>query len=296
MTPSLVPNRRLLVLACSATKRRDPDYMPARLRYDGPLWRTLRSVDPDGTRAKVAFLSAHYGFRDAETPIAHYDARLTPDLAERMIAGGMTTGWPRPRRRDGPDKAGMHPGTEIASMARYGCEPFHDVALVGGGLYLDVMRAMLTGFQRMGRRLGHHHQRPDRPHAAGPAPMAAHDRGSTGRCAMMSHHEARRTLVVMEARLRQTRHNFHELERSLREKAEAAAIESRPKARRYNRRMANWTGLDEEAYFGFLDRLIDDAAADLDRLRRKVDRQDAAIEALRRKYRVNTERLAYTPL
>lgn len=150
MTTSLVPNRRLLVLACSAMKRRDADYMPARLRYDGPLWRTLRSVDPDGTRAKVAFLSAHYGFRDAETSIAYYNARLTPDLAGRMIAGGMTTRWPRPRRRNGPDNAGMHPGHEIASMSRYGREPFGDVALVGGGLYLTVMSAMLAGFQRMG--------------------------------------------------------------------------------------------------------------------------------------------------
>ncbi|MBP0440480.1 hypothetical protein [Tianweitania sediminis] len=56
---------------------------------------------------------------------------------------------------------------------------------------------------------------------------------------MMSHHEARQTLSCMETRLRETRHNLHELERSLREKAEAAAIESRPKVRRYNRRMSN---------------------------------------------------------
>ena len=69
--------------------------------------------------------------------------------------------------------------------------------------------------------------------------MAAHDCGWKGRCAMMSHHEARQTLSCMETRLRETRHNLHELERSLREKAEAAAIESRPKVRRYNRRMSN---------------------------------------------------------
>lgn len=149
MTAPSNTTRRLLIMACSATKRPDARYIPARLRYDGPLWRTLRTVDPDGTRADVAFLSAHYGFRDAETPIAHYDARLTPDLAERMIAGGMTTRWPRPRHRNGPDNAGVHPGVEIASMARYGREPFGDVALVGGGLYLTVMRAMLEGFQRM---------------------------------------------------------------------------------------------------------------------------------------------------
>ena len=82
---------RLLVLACSATKRSDPDPIPALARYDGPLWRTLRAADPEGRTAKVAFLSAHYGFRDAAAPIADYDARLTQDLAERMIAGGVTT-------------------------------------------------------------------------------------------------------------------------------------------------------------------------------------------------------------
>ena len=150
MSTPLDSTRRLLVLACSATKRPDAGHMPARLRYDGPLWRTLRSVEPNGVHTRVAVLSAHYGFRDAETPIAYYDARLTPDLAARMIAGGMTTRWPRPRRRNGPDNAGMHPGAEIASMARYGHAPFGDVALVGGGLYVTVMRAVLEGFQRMG--------------------------------------------------------------------------------------------------------------------------------------------------
>jgi hypothetical protein len=73
-----------------------------------------------------------------------------------------------------------------------------------------------------------------------------------GECVMLSHHEARQTLTRMEARLRETQHNLHELERALRDKAEEAAITSRPKARRYNRRMSNWTGLDEETYLGFL--------------------------------------------
>lgn len=52
-----------------------PGYMPAIERYDGPLWRTLRSVDPRGEKAKVAFLSARLGFRAAATPIEIYDAR-----------------------------------------------------------------------------------------------------------------------------------------------------------------------------------------------------------------------------
>ena len=141
--------RRLLVLACSATKRHDIDRIPGRDRYDGPLWRTLRTTDPDDRLARVAFLSAHFGFREARTEIEDYDARLTRDLAERMIAGGVTTRWPRPRSPRRPDNCGMHPGAEIAQLTRYAKEPMEDVALVGGHLYLDVMRALLVGFREM---------------------------------------------------------------------------------------------------------------------------------------------------
>ncbi|MEN3213964.1 hypothetical protein PUR23_28680 [Methylorubrum populi] len=141
---------RLLILACSATKRPDPDRIPAFARYDGPLWRTLRAADPDRRRARVAFLSAHYGFRDAATPIADYDARLTRDLAERMIAGGVTTRWPRPPSPRRPDASGIHAGAEIAGLARHGAEPFADVALVGGQLYLEVMQALVRGSVEMG--------------------------------------------------------------------------------------------------------------------------------------------------
>ena len=141
--------RRLLVLACSATKRHDIDRIPGRDRYDGPLWRTLRTTDPEDRLARVAFLSAHFGFREARTEIEDYDARLTRDLAERMIAGGVTTRWPRPRSPRRPDNCGMHPGAEIAQLTRYAKEPMEDVALVGGHLYLDVMRALLVGFREM---------------------------------------------------------------------------------------------------------------------------------------------------
>lgn len=141
---------RLLILACSATKLPDAGRMPARERYDGPLWRTLRAIDPGERMAKVGFLSARYGFRAADTPIEAYDARLSPELAERMIRGGMITRWPRPPRRTAPDTYGVHPGAEIASLSRYGKEPFQEVALVGGGLYLTVMRAFAEGFREMG--------------------------------------------------------------------------------------------------------------------------------------------------
>jgi len=113
---------------------------------------------------------------------------------------------------------------------------------------------------------------------------------------MMSHPEACTVLTRMEASLHHTRHNLYELERSLRDRAETETIDSRPKTRRYNCRMSNWTGLDEEIYLQILDRLTDNAAADLDRLRRKIERQDAAIETLRKKYRVNAGRPVFTPL
>lgn len=74
--------------------------------------------------------------------------------------------------------------------------------------------------------------------------------------------------------LRNTRHNLYEPERSLRYRVETETINSRPKMRRYNRGMSIWT---------------DNAAADFERLRRKIDRQDAAIEMMR-KCRVNPGR------
>jgi hypothetical protein len=142
--------RRLLILACSVTKRHDTHPIPARDRYDGPLWRTLRATDPYDRLARVGFLSARFGFRDAQTRIEDYDARLGEDLAARMMAGGMTTRWPRPPSRRRPDNYGMHPGAEIASLTRYGAEPMVDVALAGGHLYITVMRALLNGFIEMG--------------------------------------------------------------------------------------------------------------------------------------------------
>ena len=122
--------------------------MPARERYDGPFWRTLRVADPDGRRAKSP--SARYGFRATDTPIEDDDTRLILELAARMIAGRMTRRRPRLPSSNKPDLYGSYPGTETASLSAYGREPFRTVALVGGGFYLGVMRAMLDGFVEVG--------------------------------------------------------------------------------------------------------------------------------------------------
>lgn len=145
------PSERLLILACSATKRNGPEYMPAIERYDGPLWRTLRSVDPTGEKAKVAFLSAHLGLRAADTPIEMYDARMTPQMAADMMTGDLGTRWPRQKTQRRGMPSGEHPGMHIYSLCG-GARPiaFREVALAGGHLYLDVMRHLAGLFRAKG--------------------------------------------------------------------------------------------------------------------------------------------------
>ncbi|MFG1426863.1 MAG: hypothetical protein ACOY3N_11965 [Bradyrhizobium sp.] len=76
-------------------------------------------------------------------------------------------------------------------------------------------------------------------------------------------------------------------------RADAETIRGRPKARHYRRAMSRWSGVDEAEYRRILDDLLKAAGPDLDRLRRRIVRQEAAIEALRRKYRVNEPRPSF---
>lgn len=142
--------RRLVILGCSATKLHTPGYIPASERYNGPLWQTLRTVDPDGTRAAHAFFSARYGFGSADHPIEDYNTRLTPELVRAMIAGGLGTRWPRPPSRKKPDSYGIHAACTMYSMTEHGRAPFDDVAIVGGELYIEAMRAFVALFRAGG--------------------------------------------------------------------------------------------------------------------------------------------------
>lgn len=124
--------------------------MPAIERYDGPLWQTVRSLPIDRAVTKIAVLSAHYGFIDSRSPIQNYDRRLTHDLADRMIDGGLTTRWPRPPLPRKPDNYGNHAGCEIASLTEHGDRPFTAVAIVGGHIYIRVMKSFVTAFRERG--------------------------------------------------------------------------------------------------------------------------------------------------
>ncbi|WP_247648032.1 hypothetical protein [Pannonibacter phragmitetus] len=106
----------------------------------------------------------------------------------------------------------------------------------------------------------------------------------------MSRDELRAVLARMEASLADTRRNLALAERAVRDRAEAMTVRQRPKARHYHRRMSRWTGADEAEYRRVLDDLLLAVGPDLERLRRKIDRQEAAILSLRRKHGVNEER------
>src|SRR5215469_9141112 len=91
--------RRLLILACSDTKKGGEQWMPARDRYDGPLWQTLRAVDSSERHAQVGFVSARYGFREARDRIEAYNSRFTRESAAAMIRGGLNARWPVEKRK-----------------------------------------------------------------------------------------------------------------------------------------------------------------------------------------------------
>ncbi|MCF1475067.1 hypothetical protein FS763_24495 [Agrobacterium vitis] len=144
------PSRRLLVLACSATKNDGPRYLRAVERYNGPLWQTLRATDPKGELAKTAFLSAHLGFRAANTPIPSYNVPMTPQIAAAMKAGNLGTRWPQQKTRKRVMPSGEHPGMHIASMTDFGRLPFSSVALAGGHRYIEIMLELLRLFRVSG--------------------------------------------------------------------------------------------------------------------------------------------------
>jgi hypothetical protein len=142
--PRLKSNR-LLILACSQRKRPDEGRIAAIERYNGPLWQSLRAVDPTGSLAQVAFLSARYGLQDARfAELPAYDCQMTDAIASAMIAGGIETRWPRPENkhhRGAP--AGIHPAAEVSSMAYAAGSGFKEVALAGGHRYIRVLQAWL---------------------------------------------------------------------------------------------------------------------------------------------------------
>lgn len=78
----------LLILGCSAAKRRDDGLLPAIERYNGTLVKVVRRAmrerpDPD---LRIWFISAAFGAIAASEPIPWYDQQMTPVHAQRLRA------------------------------------------------------------------------------------------------------------------------------------------------------------------------------------------------------------------
>jgi hypothetical protein len=103
-------------------------------------------------------------------------------------------------------------------------------------------------------------------------------------------------LARMEARLAHTRRNIAKIERRISDQAEKETVRRRSKRRQYGRHAATWTGADEAAYQRIYHDLADGPHhAELNRLKRKAERQDRAVMGFRLKHGVNTERPGFSP-
>ncbi|MFG0329739.1 MAG: tRNA-guanine transglycosylase DpdA [Phycisphaerales bacterium] len=79
--------KRLVILGCSATKKPTPGPLPAVDRYDGPMYRVLRSFLRKHrwpSDLSVAVLSAEHGLIGGLTPIEPYDRRMSGDRAAEI--------------------------------------------------------------------------------------------------------------------------------------------------------------------------------------------------------------------
>ncbi|MCO5164551.1 MAG: hypothetical protein M9939_26010 [Mesorhizobium sp.] len=104
---------------------------------------------------------------------------------------------------------------------------------------------------------------------------------------MTDYRSRRRELARMMARRDETRQLIAIINDSLRRKAERSTLAERPKARAYGRHATTWTPADERHYLAVLDRLHERNRPELARLEGRLERQDAAIAALRARLGVN---------
>ncbi len=86
--------KQLIVLGCSAVKRKSESVLPAISLYDGPTFRVLRSFLREfrwPNSLSVAVLSAKYGIIGSLSPISTYDQRMTRERAAELNGPISTT-------------------------------------------------------------------------------------------------------------------------------------------------------------------------------------------------------------
>jgi hypothetical protein len=108
---------RTVILACSATKRRDTAELAAIARYDGPAWRVLRAHMTCAIAPPFA-LSAEFGLISAYQEIPNYDRRMTPDAG-----AGAHRSRRRATRGADPREASSTPPARSSPLAAAPIEP-----------------------------------------------------------------------------------------------------------------------------------------------------------------------------
>lgn len=90
LTDHLGLSNTLILMACSGKKKplAPGAVMPLIDLYDGPMWQTLRT-HLDDRHAHVVVLSGRYGFTSAYSHLPTYEAKLTSQKADHLIARGL---------------------------------------------------------------------------------------------------------------------------------------------------------------------------------------------------------------
>ena len=78
--------KRLLILSCSERKVETREDLPAIERYDGPLWRVLRSflLRTSSTDLDIYVLSAEFGLIPADRLVPLYERKMTKERAKEL--------------------------------------------------------------------------------------------------------------------------------------------------------------------------------------------------------------------
>lgn len=163
----MTSDKRLVVLSCSATKRNDNGLLPALERYDGPVYKVLRSFLREAawpSSLSVAVMSAEHGLIGGLAQIKNYDQRMTRDLSNKWRPGSTKTLQAWGQRHDsvslvlGKDYL---PALDRDLLDRRGIKT--EVVRGGIGTKLGGLRNLLHGME--------HQTRPAKPDASPGRPL-----------------------------------------------------------------------------------------------------------------------------
>jgi hypothetical protein len=81
-----IPQRRLLLVACSATKDPAPGLLEAHVRYLGPAYRIIHNAARAGyALPQILILSAEFGLISWDHRIPNYNRKMTPARVDELV-------------------------------------------------------------------------------------------------------------------------------------------------------------------------------------------------------------------